>query len=162
MINVKRPLIIVSLVVVLFSGVGMFLFTNNSTLTLYHPRTDEVFMEFPVQPGDEFTLRWIHSVEKTPWEETLLVKTDGSFSLTESRFQSYGAGTAAYGRGDTRVEDGYIVTTHTEEDTYETYNWYHSHDAQFALHKNGSSIVHWADLPHHQPIEMAIEAKGTR
>jgi hypothetical protein len=38
------------------------------------------------------TIRFIHSVQKTPVEEFLTVRTDGTFHLTGTRYQSHGVG----------------------------------------------------------------------
>jgi hypothetical protein len=42
-------------------------------------------------PTEQFTLSWIHSVEKTRWEETYRV-VGNRLSLVEARIQSMGAG----------------------------------------------------------------------
>lgn len=42
-------------------------------------------------PSDTLTLSWIHSVEKTRWEEVYTIK-DSRLSLVSARIQSFGAG----------------------------------------------------------------------
>jgi hypothetical protein len=42
-------------------------------------------------PAEQFTLSWIHSVEKTRWEETYRVD-GGRLMLIEARIQAMGAG----------------------------------------------------------------------
>ena len=42
-------------------------------------------------PVQHFTLRWTHSVEKTPWQEDYVLRGD-RLVLTEARIQGTGAG----------------------------------------------------------------------
>jgi hypothetical protein len=42
-------------------------------------------------PTDRFTLAWIHSVEKTGWQEDYAIRGSG-LALTEARIQGTGAG----------------------------------------------------------------------
>lgn len=48
--------------------------------------TNAVFL-----PAEHFTLAWIHSVEKTRWQEDYLL-SDGKLALTEARIEGTGAG----------------------------------------------------------------------
>lgn len=48
-------------------------------------------------PSQHFTLRWIHSVEHTPWEESYRVE-GGKLRLYQSQFKNYGAGTPEQGQ----------------------------------------------------------------
>lgn len=56
---------------------------------------------------DEFTLGWIHSIEKEEWYETYK-RDKKNIVLTESRFKTFGAGTP-YEAKNTITEDGFII-----------------------------------------------------
>lgn len=61
--------------------------------------------------GRTLTIGWRHSVELTPWQETYTINDDHSLSLSETIYQSYGAGTPDT---DGKVEflaDGYVRVT---------------------------------------------------
>ena len=75
--------------------------------------TDRLF-EIPVEDGEEVTLAYTHSVEKTPVEDVYVV--DGTELRAERMvFHSFGAGLPT--ENVERTEDGYVVEG---EGTYET------------------------------------------
>ncbi|MFH1745761.1 MAG: DUF1850 domain-containing protein [Planctomycetota bacterium] len=52
----------------------------------------EALLRVPIQPGEHFTLRYIHSVDRTPiWDEHS-VDREGCIYLEEERFIKFGAG----------------------------------------------------------------------
>jgi len=57
-------------------------------------------------PTEQFTLSWIHSVEKTRWEETYRVEGD-RLALIEARIQGMGAGMEP--SADARFADGWWI-----------------------------------------------------
>jgi hypothetical protein len=66
-------------------------------------------MFFKIKPGDEFTVKWIHSVELTPWEETFKIAKDYEIILDRTRFQQFGAGVPDNAGTKTEIKDGYIT-----------------------------------------------------
>lgn len=56
--------------------------------------------------GKDFTIGWIHSVEKEEWFEVYERKPD-HFLLTETYFKTFGAGTP-YNENATTVKDGFV------------------------------------------------------
>lgn len=79
------------LLYVCFTIVLMVSFIPFTTLRVVNLKTDEIIIEKNMLQDNHFTVRWIHSVELTPWEELFQV-TDGHIYLEETRFQSFGAG----------------------------------------------------------------------
>lgn len=62
-----------------------------------------------VYPGDEFTIRWMHSVELTPWEEIFTIDEKGGIVLDRTRFKAFGAGVPEKAGSKTEVKDGYVI-----------------------------------------------------
>ena len=48
---------------------------------------------FPAKPGESFSIRFIHSVQKTPVVENLVINdTQDGFILISTKYQSFGVG----------------------------------------------------------------------
>lgn len=126
------------------------------SLTLYVQGQENkvIYVSTPVVEGDRLTLSWIHSVEKTPWEETYIVLKDGVMLLEETVFHSFGAG-VPHEKGTMTVEDGQIVARGMN-DQVDALKWIHSHSVHFQLNINGERVFTGADLPHHEKIEIVI------
>ena len=78
-------------------------------LLLEHYQTNEILFVFKVSPGDEFIMKWIHSVELTPWEEIFRIDENNEMILDRTRFQQFGAGVPDYAGTKTEIIDGYII-----------------------------------------------------
>jgi hypothetical protein len=130
---------------------------ENIKLVFQHARTGEVFLEFPVKVGDEVTLSWIHSVEKTPWNETYQVNDDYQLLLKRTSFKSYGAG-VPHQKGESRTENGLIIYDKINE-LFDELSWIHSHNTKHHLIMNDEMIVSFEELPHHEPIKLSIEKR---
>ncbi len=61
-------------------------------LVLYDIRDHKALMDIPLDDSKEFTMRWIHSVELEPWEETFRIDDDLEIILDRTRFKAFGAG----------------------------------------------------------------------
>jgi hypothetical protein len=120
-------------------------------------RTDNVLMTIPdIEPGDKVTVKWIHSVEKTPWEETYELQEDGTLRLIEAIFYSFGAG-VPHEKGSMSVEEGKVVSRDMEEETIEAFRWIHSHDANFEVYINDELSIAAEELPHHEALELIFK-----
>ena len=86
-----------------------------------------------VQSGDEFTISWIHSVEKTPWRETYQIADNGELLLIETAFQSFGAG-VPHQKGNMMIENGEVIVTGIE-DRVPAFRWIHSQNVDFSLQR---------------------------
>lgn len=53
---------------------------------------DQVLWALPVQAGDSFTIDYRHSSDHTPVHDVFQVTAEGTFVLTEERFDWYGSG----------------------------------------------------------------------
>ena len=109
-----------------------------------------------VYPGDEIVIHWRHSVEKTIWEEKLLIEKNKTFTLIETKFQSFGAGVPNEKEGSVKVEDGFVIMGDLHE-TKPAYYWIHSQIAELTVLLNGKKLLLPEAIPHHHKVEMTIE-----
>jgi hypothetical protein len=63
---------------------------------------------FPVEIGDPFTLKYIHSVDKLPVYDDFQVSGPGEFMLLQTRQHAFGAGLGDW-QGEVKLEDGLQV-----------------------------------------------------
>lgn len=66
-----------------------------------------------VTPGDEFTISFVHSVNKRPVYDTIRIEKD-HFLVVKSRYDAFGAGMPVASDGDARlktVADGWLELT---------------------------------------------------
>lgn len=95
-------ILLILLLIILFS-------ININVLVLYHYQEEKPLMIFKIQPKDEFTVKWIHSVELTPWEEIFRIDNNYKIILDRTRFQQFGAGVPDSAGTKTEIKDGYII-----------------------------------------------------
>jgi len=87
----------------------LFIFINIPVLTLQHFQEDKIIMTFRVEENDEFIVKWIHSVELTPWEEIFRIDSENNIILDRTRFQQFGAGVPDFAGKTVEIKDGYIT-----------------------------------------------------
>jgi hypothetical protein len=71
----------------------------------------KILKSFPIKNGEEFTVYFIHSVERTPWYEIYYIKNDKEIYLKETIFYSYGAGLPSTTNHDFSFGDGSMNIT---------------------------------------------------
>ncbi|WP_052144885.1 DUF1850 domain-containing protein [Halalkalibacter okhensis] len=106
---------------------------------------------------DTFTIKWIHSVEKTPWRETYQLTDEGELLLIETAFQSFGAG-VPHQKGTMTVEDGEVIIRGIDE-RLPVFRWIHSQNVDFELEMNNELVFDAEDLPHHERMEILVEKR---
>lgn len=134
----------------------LFSFNKQLELVIFDQETGEEYKRERVDPGDELVIEWEHSVEKTTWQEKLLIESNATFMLTETRFRSFGAGVPNGKNGSVTFEDGYVVMSELEE-RKQRYLWIHSQKAKFTIIKNEKNFLLPDEIPHHHKVEMIIE-----
>ncbi len=72
---------------------------NQKKLALCYSDTDEVIKLFRVQEGTEFSVEFIHSVNKSPVKDVFVVR-DGKIYADRTVYSAFGAGV------QTEIEDG--------------------------------------------------------
>ena len=68
-----------------------------------------------VQAGETVTVKYIHSVERTPWHHYYVITTNNKLKLVAMRFQSFGAGVPDYAP-TSRMVDGWIEYSGYDQD----------------------------------------------
>lgn len=125
-------------------------------LIISDQETGEEYKRTTIHAEDEFTVQWVHSVEKTLWQETLTVNKEGEIVLTETRFRSFGAGVPNEKNGSVYFEGGFLVMTDLAE-VKNDYQWIHSHHTEFTILKNDEPFLRTNDIPHHHKAEIIVK-----
>ena len=103
--NSKFFLLILFILIIVFS---LFVFKVN-TLQIIDYRKDKIIWEEKIEAGDSFSIRYQHSVARTPVIEFFEIK-DGKILLTGTEYQSYGAGLPTEAvQGEYVVEDDKFI-----------------------------------------------------
>jgi len=84
-------------------------------LCLIDPLNDEIVKSFPVKNGERFTIRFIHSVERSPWIEKFEIINDSEIYLKETVTFSFGAGLPTYSENFSFEEEGMTITDINEK-----------------------------------------------
>lgn len=87
----KTRLAIICIVIIL----SILSFYKTTLLQVYiadkGPKFNEVLLEVPINLGDKFSVKWIHSVSLRPVIETYKVENDLTISIYEMIFDSFSA-----------------------------------------------------------------------
>lgn len=104
MIKSKKLIILLLLI----SFIPLFTI-NTNVLVVKCVETNELIFINKVKPSDEFSMKWMHSVELQPWEEIFRIDKDYNIILDRTRFKQFGAGVPNYAGNKTEIKDGYII-----------------------------------------------------
>ncbi|WP_347455931.1 DUF1850 domain-containing protein [Acinetobacter sp. ANC 7454] len=100
-----------------------------------------------------FQLSWMHSVEKTQWEERYLLNND-HFILTDTQFVSFGAGTPDQGTV-ARQGDGNIQMQINRK--MNELNWVISHRMQGKIKVDAQTWNIYQDFPDYSTVQISIK-----
>jgi len=100
----KKTIFILSILLII-----ALLTIHINVLVLYHYQAKKPLMVYKIEPDDEFIVKWIHSVELTPWEEIFKISNNYEIILDRTRFQQFGAGVPDSAGTKTEIKDGYIT-----------------------------------------------------
>lgn len=67
-------------------------FSPRLTLRVQDMRSGVKLYQAPVKEGDEFTIEFVHSVERTPVKEVFRIEEDCNIYVVETEYESFGAG----------------------------------------------------------------------
>ena len=95
----KRFLTGAAVVVIIASSVFIYKILAPSYLILRNGDTGKVFAAYPVNEGDEFSVTFVHSVNRTPVTDVYQIRS-GAIYVTRTIYYSFGAGV------QTRIEAG--------------------------------------------------------
>ncbi|OVE83664.1 DUF1850 domain-containing protein [Natronolimnobius baerhuensis] len=79
------------------------------TLVVSDAETGENLLEIPVEDGDEVTLAYTHSVEKTPIEDVYVIE-ETTLQMDRMVFRSHGAGLPS-DEAIEQTDEGYVVSS---------------------------------------------------
>jgi hypothetical protein len=113
-----------------------------------------------VLPTDQLVFEWIHSVEHFAWLEYFDIRADGSLILREMRVQGYGAGIPHSRSTSVTTVDGWIISSAIDE-LVPAYRWINSHSAVASVTLNGRLLFTGSDFPHHEALELRVDAGRT-
>ncbi len=71
-------------------------------LTLMDGKTKNIILQFPIKENEGFSLRYIHSIHRTPVEEFFYIDNEYNIIAEKTIFESYGVGIPS------NVEEGQI------------------------------------------------------
>jgi hypothetical protein len=145
----------VAVVVIAAAATIAMLQTNQSgpTLVVENQETGQIYYETNAYDGLTVTLRWIHSIEHEPWQETYHVEGNGLI-LDEVAIKSYGAGVDGDPGGITTIEDGVIHTRNINK-RFEDLRWVHSHATKHTL-RVGDHQIDTDDIEHRAFVVLKI------
>jgi len=84
-------------------------------LFIEDPRCGTTLHAIPVEPGDIFSLQYIHSVTKSPVEGTFMLTENGKIKPLTTSYTTHGIGLPVERYLNFKIEDGLITVYHEEE-----------------------------------------------
>lgn len=106
----KWKLFFITIIFSVFSCIALYWWFTPLTITV---KTESgTCLTLPTKPGDTFSLRFIHSVHKTPvWENFVVIGVD-ALTLTSTEYRSYGVGMPSLPSEGvfTQLDDRFMLT----------------------------------------------------
>lgn len=84
-------------------------------LQIVSMRSGATLWEAPIEAGERFSHRYIHSVERSEVREVFTVRETGDIVAMESWTRSFGAGLPYERKGEVSLEQGYYVLRNIEQ-----------------------------------------------
>lgn len=101
--NKKSFLAAAVLMLIITAAAVIFIFLSTDYLVLYNADTGERYLTRKAEQSFEFSVEFIHSVNKTPVKDTYRIE-DGKIRAHSTTYRSFGAGV------QTQLEDGQKMT----------------------------------------------------
>ncbi|RLB73222.1 MAG: hypothetical protein DRH03_03525 [Deltaproteobacteria bacterium] len=120
-------------------------------LVVSHFSTGKEILSLKVTPGDKFTIRYIHSVDKTPIFEEFRIDREKGLVLEKTWFKMFGAGLGHWpGHGDLSQNSEWITIDNIEQPL-----------GSFILRIGSPSVGHTI-IYHEQKVYLSRIAPGVR
>ncbi|GAW91588.1 DUF1850 domain-containing protein [Calderihabitans maritimus] len=145
------PLLVLSLLVL---STIYFLISPVLVLQVKSVERDLVVTRIPVHSGTEFSIRYIHSVDRQPIWEKFHVAADGTIVLTDTKFKMLGAGMGPYEQTVT-FEDGWNIVSDMNR-AIGTFFLRVGHIAKHTLFINDQEIPLWKHLNSNERVKVEI------
>ena len=135
-----------------------FGFFSRWALRISDWQTGEVYVEYPVSPGDELYFGWIHSLEKIPWDEYYHIDRDRNLILDTISFPAFGAG-IPHDKGNVcYIKDGIIYMSEINQ-KFGEFVWMNSPTATQEIRVAGAFVTRGSELPHHRRLVLKVERR---
>lgn len=114
----KKTLIKITAVALVAAVIILIILSSfqEPVLVLEDKETGKIFLKIPVSEGDEFSVTFVHSVNKSPCSDIYQIR-DGDIYLIKTTLYGFGAGvpTELYGNQVmTRGEDGEMIISNMD------------------------------------------------
>ena len=133
-------------------------FGSRPVLRIADWKTGEVYVEYPVSPGDELYFGWIHSLEKIPWNEYYHIDEDLNLILDTISFTAFGAG-IPHDKGRVSIKDGVIYMSEINQ-KFTEFVWMNSPTATQEIRVAGEYVTRGSELPHHRRLVLTVERRN--
>lgn len=134
---------------------GGFLLWPRPVLEVRGVRAERVAFRAPASTGDEFRLRYTHSVERMPVEAVFRVETGEDLRLVATRFTSHGPGLPATGL--TREGEEFVSSAAARMGSF---RFYVSPINEAELSIGGRTLSLPLLLPEGEIAEIAVRRRG--
>lgn len=111
--SVKKIWIIVILAMAVIGVMCMIYGRLSSPYLYFYGEQGQVYLKLPIREKEEFSIEFVHSVNKSPVIDYYTVK-DGDIYVTSTKYYSFGAGVQTELEGDQKLihtDDGGMLVT---------------------------------------------------
>ena len=156
----KRKIVLITvLLLAVAAGFCTWQHLQQRYLVISDYKTQAVYAQHKIKPGDRLFFGWVHSLEKIPWHEYYHVSDKDTLVLETISFPAFGAGIPANRGKKVRTEGGLIYMEEINEE-FQQFDWLNSHFATRDIKINGELWLTGKDLPEHERLIMKIKRGG--
>lgn len=88
----KAKILTAAALLVAAAVIVVFALNQGQSLVLQDRKTGEVYAEYPISEGEQFSVEFIHSVNKTPVRDIYELRKGGEIYVVETDYFGFGAG----------------------------------------------------------------------
>jgi len=104
-------------------------------------------LSFGIKPGEQVSLHYIHSVQKTPVIENIVVEPSGKLTVVSTEYQSFGVGLPFLAsEGNFRIQGDTFILEGMHR-SYDNINLRVGPEAQLTLQYDGNDYALYQTLP---------------
>jgi hypothetical protein len=155
MTSKKRAIIAVVAVAMMF--LFLFILLPCGMSLQVRDSAGKVYFEKSVRPGDSVSLGFTHSVEKVQIVDTFIVQADCSLLLTNTTFDSSGAGIPSELSYNITVDENGNFTIKDINQTFESVNFITSATPKHYLIISGVNYPIFSLVPEAKPLFLLVE-----
>jgi hypothetical protein len=133
--------------------------TPSPVLRITDWQTGELYVEYPVSPGDELYFGYIHSLEKIPWDEYYHIDEDLNLILDTISFTAFGAGIPENKGKVCYIKDGVIYMSEIDQ-KFTEFVWINSQEYVQDIRVAGELVTRGSELPHRRRLVLTVERRN--